>query len=142
MDQMFCKRIGAFPSNPSGSGCSSFGMQNNASMGGATSLVNMVSRILIGSSVAPTTGILSTMINQKTTNLCNILNVPTNSVMEARRSDNSIPFMIAMASVIVDDTTSPFPTSVHNDGWKLASSVGNEVQRYNPQYLSVCATSL
>lgn len=142
MDQMFCKRIGAFPSSPSGSGCSSFSMQNNASMGGATSLVNMVSRILIGSSVAPTTGILSTMINQKTTNLCNILNVPTNSVMEARRSDNSIPFMIAMASVIVDDTISPFPTSVHNDGWKLASSVGNEVQRYNPQYLSVCATSL
>jgi hypothetical protein len=102
----------------------------------------MVSRILIGSSVAPTTGILSTMINQKTTNLCNILNVPTNSVMEARRSDHSIPFMIAMASVIVDDTISPFPTSVHNDGWKLAASVGNEVQRYNPQYLSVCATSL
>jgi hypothetical protein len=142
MDQMFCKRIGAFPSNPSGSGCSSFSMQNNASMGGETSLTNMVSRILIGSSVAPTTGILSTMINQKTTNLCNILNVPTNSVMEARRSDHSIPFMIAMASVIVDDTISPFPTSVHNDGWKLASSVGNEVQRYNPQYLSVCATSL
>lgn len=142
MDQMFCKRIGAFPSNPSGAGSSAFGMQNHASMGGSTSLVNMVSRILIGSNVAPTSGILADMINQKTNNLCNILNVPTNSVMEARRSDHSIPFMIAMASVIVDDTTSPFPTSIHNDGWKLASSVGNEVQRYNPQYLSVCATSL
>lgn len=142
MDQMFCKRIGAFPTSPSGAGLASFGMQNNASMGGATSLVNMVSRVLIGSNVAPTSGILADMINTKTSNLCNILNVPTNSVLEARRSDHSIPFMIAMASVIVDDTSSPFPTSIHNDGWKLASSVGNEVQRYNPEYLSVCATSL
>ena len=142
MDQMFCKRIGAFPNNPSGAGVSSFGMQNHASMGGSTSLVNMVSRILIGSPIAPTSGVIANIINTKTNNLCNILNVPTNSVMEARRSDNSIPFMIAMASVIVDDTTSPFPTSIHNDGWKLASSVGNEVQRYNPQYLSVCSTSL
>jgi hypothetical protein len=142
MDQMFCKRIGAFPSNPSGAGVSSFGMQNHASMGGSTSLINMVSRILIGSNVAPTSGVIADIINTKTNNLCNILNVPTNSVIEARRSDHSIPFMIAMASVIVDDTTSPFPTSIHNDGWKLASSVGNEVQRYNPQYLSVCSTSL
>jgi hypothetical protein len=142
MDQMFCKRIGAFPSSPSGSGTSSFGLQNFASMGGETSLTNMVSRVLIGANIAPTSGPLADMINQKTSNLCNILNVPTNSVLEARRSDHSIPFMIAMASVIVDDTISPFPTSVHNDGWKLAASVGNEVQRYNPAYLSVCATSL
>jgi hypothetical protein len=142
MDQLFCKRIGAFPSNASGSGTSSFGLQNFASMGGVTSLVNMVSRVLIGANIAPTSGPLADAINQKTANLCNILNVPTNSVLEARRSDHSIPFMIAMASVIVDDTVSPFPTNVHNEGWKLAASVGNEVQRYNPAYLSVCATSL
>jgi len=142
VDQVFCKRIGAFPSEKNGSGTSSFGMQNFGSFGGSTSLVNMVSNALLGTMNPPSSGILADIVNTKTSNLANLLNVPTNSVLEARRSDHSIPYMIAMASVLVDDTNSPFPTSVHSDGWKLAASVGNDVQRYNPNFLSTCVTSL
>ena len=142
IDQVFCKRIGAFPANQSGSGTSSFGLQNFGSFGGDTSLTGMVSNALLGTMTPPTTGILADIVSTKTSNLANLLNVPTTSTMECRRSDHSIPLMIAMASVLVDDTNSPFPTSVHSEGWKLASSVGNDVQRYNPNFLSTCVSSL
>jgi hypothetical protein len=142
VDQMFCKRIGAFPSNQNGSGNQSFGLQNFGSFGGTTSLLNMVSRIIIGTNNPPTSGALSDHINAKTNDLANLLNVPTTSYIESRRSDNSIPFMTAMGAVLVDDTKSPFSIDEHSSGWKLAASVGNDAQRYNPQYLSTCASSL
>lgn len=142
IDQTFCRTIAAFPEAQNGSGNMSFGMQNFGSFGGATSLTNMVSRVLLGVQTAPTSGTLANVVNNATNNLCNILNVPTTSTLEARRSDNSIPFMAAMASVIVNDTKTPFPSETYSYGWKLASSTGNQVQRYNPQYIETCRTSL
>ena len=142
IDQMFCRLIAAFPQAQNGTGNMSFGLQNFGSFGGATSLTNMVSRVLIGVQTAPTSGTLANVVNTATTNLCNILNVPTTSTLEARRSDNSIPFMTAMASVIVNDTKTPFPSNTYSYGWKLASATGNQVQRYNPQYIETCRTSL
>ena len=142
IDQVFCKRIGAFPTNNSGGATQAFGMQNFASFGGSTSLSSMVSRALLGTPTVPTSGILADLVGTKVANLANLLNVATTSVMECRRSDHSIPVMAAMSSVLVDDTKSPFPMDVHNESWKLASSVGNEVQRYNPGFLSTCSTSL
>jgi hypothetical protein len=142
VDQIFCKRMGAFPSNQNGSGTSSFGMQNFGSLGGATSLSSMVSKALLGTLTPPSTGILANMVTSKTNNLSNLLNVSSGTQLEARRSDNAIPYMIAMASVLVNDTASPVPTNVHSEGWKLAASVGNDVQKYNPNFLSTCITSL
>ena len=142
IDQTFCRTIAAFPQAQNGAGNMSFGLQNFASFGSTTSLTNMVSRVLLGVQTAPTSGILGNVVSTATTNLCNILNVPTTSVLEARRSDNSIPFMAAMASVIVNDTRTPFPSSTYSYGWKLASATGNEVQRLNPGYLETCRTSL
>jgi hypothetical protein len=142
VDQMFCKRIAAYPKENCGSGNQSFGMQNFGSMGGSTSLINMVSNIVLGTQTPPTVGILAVEVARITNNVCNILNVPTTSAMEARRSDNSLPFMTAMGAALVNDTVSPFPIDVHNEGWKLASSVGNDVQKYNPNFLSTCVSSL
>ena len=142
VDQIFCKRIGAFPKNECGSANMSFGLQNHGSFGGDTSLTSMVSRTLLGVNIPPSVGILADIVVAKTLNLSNLLNVPTTSAISARRSDHSIPYMTAMGAVLVDDTKSPFPVDDHASGWKLASSAANEVQRYNPQYLSVCASSL
>lgn len=142
VDQIFCKLIAAFPQAQNGSGNMSFGLQNFGSYGGTTSLTNMVSRVMLGTLNAPTTGTLANVVNTATSSLANILNVPTNSFIEARRSDNSIPFMAAMASVIVNDTKTPFPSSTYSQGWKLASATGNQVQRYNPRYIETCKTSL
>ena len=142
MDQVFCKRIGAFPKNECGSANMSFGLQNHGSFGGETSLTSMVSRALLGVNIPPVVGILADIVVAKTLNLSNLLNVPTTSAISSRRSDHSIPYMTAMGAVLIDDTKSPFPIDDHANGWKLAASTGNEVQRYNPQYLSVCSSSL
>lgn len=142
IDQTFCRTIAAFPQAQNGAGNMSFGMQNFSSYGGTTSLLNMVSRVMLGVPTAPTSGVLGNVVSTATTNLCNILNVPTTSFLEARRSDNSIPFMAAMSSVIVNNTKTPFPSSTYSYGWKLASATGNEVQRLNPGYLETCRTSL
>lgn len=142
VDQMFCKTIAAFPKAQNGSGNMSFGLQNFGSYGGSNPISSIVSSVLLGTRTPPTTGVLATAVTTATVNLCNILNVPTSSSIEMRRSDNSIPFLSAMSAVIVNDTTMPFPPETHSEGWKLAASTGNEVQRYNPQYIETCITSL
>jgi hypothetical protein len=140
VDQMFCKRIAAYPKENCGSGNQSFQMQNYGSMKGSTGLLNMVSNIVLGTQTPPSVGILAVEVARITATVCNILNVPTTYSMEARRSDNSLPFMTAMGAALVNDTVSPFPIDVHNDGWKMASSVGNDVQKYNPNFLSACSS--
>ena len=50
--------------------------------------------------------------------------------------------MIGMSSVIVDETFSPFGSTPFSQGWRLASSTGNDVQKYNPRFLEACRTSL
>jgi hypothetical protein len=59
-----------------------------------------------------------------------------------RRSDNAIPFMIGMSATIVGENFSPFGSSPFTDGWKLASSTANDIQKTVPQYLEACRTSL
>jgi hypothetical protein len=43
--------------------------------------------------------------------------------------------MIAMSTVLANDTGCPFSTSVFSDGWKVASSLGNDLQNSNPEFL-------
>lgn len=142
VDQMFSKLIGAYPQAVNGSGNMSFGMQNFGSFGGSTSLASLVSRVVLGTLVPPSTGILATNVLNITQNMSNILNVPVNSVFEARRSDNSIPVVTALAAALINETKSPFQSSTYSDGWKLASATGNYVQRELPQYLDAARTSL
>ena len=142
MDQVFCRRIGAYPHAQSGSGAVSFGFQNFGSYGGSTSIASMVSRMTLGVATPPTTGALATMVAAKTTQVCNILNVSPTVPFEPRRSDNSMPFLVAMGAALVDDTRSPFSADVHHDGWKRSCSVGNDVQRYQPTFIDIVRTSL
>lgn len=143
VDQIFCRRVGAYGSTQGGTGVMSFGMQNFASFGGSLSIASVVSRMVTGSATPPpTTSYYGQHVNTLTSNLCNSLNVPTTSSIELRRSDNAIPFMIGMSSVIVDETFSPFGSTPFSQGWRLASSTGNDVQKYNPRFLEACRTSL
>lgn len=143
IDQVFCKKIASFPQPNNGGGNMSFGMQNYSSFGQPNlTLLNMVSKIMLGTTLVPTSGVLSSTILSKAIQVADILNVHVNDVIEPRRSDNSIPFMLGMGAALVDDTKSPYSSSVYSDSWKLASSVGNEVQRYQPQFLETCKTSL
>lgn len=140
VDQDFVRRIAPYPSASSGAGTLAFQMQNYGSFAGALPIKNVVSQLTLGLTTPPTIGPMSTYVNTTTTNVCNMLNVPTTSSVELRRSDNSIPFMIAMGSALVNDTKSPFSSTVYSDGWKTASSVGNDLQRHNRAFLTACGT--
>lgn len=143
IDQVFCRSIGAFGSSMGGSGVVSFGMQNFASMGSSMSVSSLVSQMITGSfSPPPLNTYYGAMIDQNITNVCSVLNVQALSNIEPRRSDNAIPFMIGFGAAILGETFNPFGSSPFTDGWKLAASTANDIQRYNPQYLETVRTSL
>jgi len=142
VDQMFCRRIAAFPSNPSGSGLMSFQMQNFGSFGGGLSIPNMVSLVTLGTSIAPTVGALADNISNIASSVASTMGASVSSIIEPRRSDNSIPFMIATSAALVGDTKCPFSTSVFSTGWKVSCSVGNDLQRHAPEFLETARTSL
>jgi hypothetical protein len=143
VDQIFCRRVGAFGTPNGGGGVVSFGMQNFGSFGGAISMASVVSRMLTGSSTPPPTDTyFGSHISTMTTNICSVLNVPTTSSIEMRRSDNAIPFMLGFSGVMVGETFSPFGSRPFTDGWRLAASTGNDIQRYNPQYLRAIQSAL
>lgn len=135
-DQVFSRRIGAYGSTAGGNGIVSFAMQNHGSFGGTLALGAVVSQFLTGSPVSPSTStFFGQGIAQIASNVASVLNVSTDSGLEMRRSDNSIPFLIGFSSAIVGETNSPYGSKTFMDGWKLAASTGNDIQRYNPGYL-------
>jgi hypothetical protein len=143
VDQLFCRKVGSFGNAAGGSGTDSFGMQNFASYGGTSDISSVITRMVSGSSNIPSpTTYYGQNMNQMISNVCNVLNVPTNSSIEMRRSDNSIPFFIGLSAAIAGESFSPFGSKPISEGWKLASSTSNDIQRYNPQYLNACRTSL
>lgn len=143
VDQMFCRRVGAFSQESGSNGSVSFGFQNFASFGQGLSMASMIAKMTIGTTVIPPAiTAIGSQVTGMISNVSSILNVPINSVIEPRRSDNAIPFLIGLASGIAGQTQCPFNTKVFTEGWKVASSVGNDLQRSNPQYLETCKTSL
>ena len=143
IDQIFSRRVGAFSSMSGGNGVVSFGMQNFASLGGAIPIASMVSRMITGSSTLPSpTTFFGQHIATMNSNLCSSLNVPIDSMIEMRRSDNAIPFMLGFSATMVGETFSPFGSRTFSDGWRLAASTANDIQRYNPGYLRAVQTAL
>jgi len=97
-DQVFCRKVGAFGHVNGGSGVVSFGMQNFNSFGGGMAIGSVVSKLITGSPELPSTNtFFGQQIGTMVGNVCNILNVPTTSTIEMRRSDNAIPFMLGFS---------------------------------------------
>lgn len=142
VDQAFCKLISSFPDPTNGAGNVAFQMQNFGSFGGSLSPASLISKIVYGISTPPTSGLIGSLISTAASNVTSLLGVSASTLIEPRRSDNSIPFLVSAAAGIINQTQSPFSYSTFYNCWKLASSVGNDVQRYQPQYLTVVRTSL
>ena len=112
-------------------------------MGGSIPISSMVSRMITGSpEPPPSSSYFGQQVAQMNTNLCNNLNVSSGSSIEMRRSDNAIPFMLGLSAVMVGENFSPFGSKPITQGWSLAASTANDIQKYNPQYLRTCQTSL
>lgn len=133
VDQMFCRRIAAYPSNQAGSGLMGFVMQNFGSYGGGNiSIAGLTSLVTLGVLTPPTGGSLGSSIALLSTNIASIMGGTSSSIVDPRRSDNAIPFMIAASAAMVNDTKSPFQTGVFTSGWKVGSSVANDLQKHSP----------
>jgi hypothetical protein len=138
IDQLFNKRIAAFAESIQAAGTNSFSLQNFASFGGGQNLNTIISKMLTGSGNNVTSPNVSNIVN----NAANILNVAENAIVEMRRSDNAIPLMISLSAAISNDKFTPFGIDVFANGYKLASSVANDVQKLDPKYLEAARTSL
>jgi len=143
VDQVFCKKVGAFGSMSGGNGVVSFGMQNYNSFGGSLSVASVVAKMATGSPEIPDS---STFYGQSIitliSNVSNVLNVQSGSSIEMRRSDNAIPFMLGMSAAMAGETFSPFGSKSFTGGWKLAASAANDIQKVNPQFMQVAKTVL
>jgi len=143
VDQLFCRKIGSFGNSSGGSGADSFGFQNFASFGQGLSIGSVVARMVTGSSTIPSMNTFyGQSVNGMIGNVANIMNVLPTSNIEMRRSDNAIPLIIGLSAAIAEESFSPFGSKNIQQGWQLASSTANDVQKINPQYLEACRTSL
>lgn len=142
-DQVFCRRVASFGSPQGGNGVVSFNMQNFASLGGVMNVTSLVSNLITGSSTPPDTSTYyGQSVAETTSNIANLLNVAVDAAIEPRRSDHSIPFMLGFSAALAGESYSPFPSSHFTDGWKLAASAANDIQKANPQFLITCQSSL
>jgi hypothetical protein len=99
--------------------------------------------MVTGSSFVPSpTSYFAENLNSMVSDVCNVLNVATNATIEMRRSDNAIPFMIGFSAAVANESFSPFESKISSDGWKVASSAANDIQKTNPQFIEACKTSL
>jgi hypothetical protein len=145
-DQMFCRRIASYPSNQAGSGLMGFMMQNYGSYGGGDiSILGLTSLVTLGVLTPPSGGSLGASIATLATSVASIMGGSSSSIVDPRRSDNAIPYMIAASSAMVGDTKCPFSTGVFTSGWQVASSVANDLQKHSPTtraFLETARTSL
>lgn len=143
VDQLFCRRVGAFNKEQGSNGTVSFGFQNFGSFGGTLSLATAVTKMVMGTNTAPPTNTyVGEQMQSIIGNVASVLNVATNVGIEMRRSDNAIPFLIGLATGIAEETRCPFNTKQFTQGWEIASSVGNDLQSANPLYIEACRSSL
>lgn len=141
VDQDFKRPIGSYKSPSSGAATASFKMQNFASMGGSISPQQFVSSVVYGVAAPAVGSALSTIVSGQTTQILSVLGAAATSMVEPRRSDNAIPMMIAIAKTLSNDSGSPFPTSVYSAGWRMASSVANDLQKSNSEFLKQIQTT-
>lgn len=142
LDQAFKKPIGVYRDPSAGSGTASFKMQNFASMGGSMSIEQLITRLVYNVASVTPGSFLSTLISQQATNVASTLGASLTSAVEPRRSDNAIPMMIGISTVLANDSGCPFPSSAFSTGWKVAASVGNDLQKSNPEYLKQIQTTV
>ena len=143
VDQLFCRKVGAYPVESSAVGALSFGLQNFGSFSQGLPINQVISKFTTGSfSVPNPSSFIGQSMNTLIDNTCNILNVGSTSTIEMFRGDNAVPFMTGFSAAVVEQIQSVFSIDVFSEGWEMATSVANQVQNINPDFLVACITSL
>lgn len=134
IDQLFNKAIAAFPQFSSGTGTSSFTMQNFGSFQQAMPLTNFVSKFVTGSA-----NIGSDRKMNQIMKIVDVINTQTGSkstdMIEVNRADNAIPVMMSIATSLSGFDKSIFSASTFQEGWINAQSVANQLMNIDPSFM-------
>lgn len=135
MNETHAKRIAMFGEYNGGAAAPQFNFQNMGRFQSDLPLTDVINNILYNKNSVTAGTVESTRSQQVTTDVANLLNISPNAGVEMRRADNNIPVMLAVSAVFANETTSPFPSPVFKEGWFISSSVGNDLQVSNPQFM-------
>ena len=135
IDQLFCKKIAAFPRPSSGSGTTSFGFQNMGSFGNSMSVQSITSKILTGSTSISSGSKKERQVLNVTDKINTMLGTRNDEVLDLRRADTAIPFSSALSTVLSNTEKSEFSSDTFQNGWTLANSMSNHLLNTNPNFI-------
>lgn len=135
IDQLFAKKIGAFPKPSNGAGTSSFSFQNMGTFNGSMPLTSVVSKILTGSSSFTSGSKKARQIDSVVSSINSITGASANESVEMRRADNAIPIISALATTYSGFGKSVFSQSTFQNAWSLSNGVSNHLLNNDPTFI-------
>ncbi|PCJ96780.1 MAG: hypothetical protein COA52_00815 [Hyphomicrobiales bacterium] len=137
MNEIFNKKIAVFPKPSSGSGKSSFGMQNFSSLKNAMNIKEFVNKVSFGGSSAAPGSYIDRKIDSIVTDVKGLTGVLDDETFTLNSADVAIPLQIAMSACNCGTSKSPFSSSSFQNGWQSALNVSNHMQNNNSGYLKI-----
>lgn len=135
IDQLFAKKIGAFPKPSNGAGTSSFSFQNMGSFNGSMPLTSVVSKILTGSSAFTTGTKKARQIMSVVSSINSITGASANESVEMRRADNAIPIISALSTTYSGFGKSVFSQATFQNAWTMSNAVSNHLLNNDPTFV-------
>lgn len=133
--ELFNKKIGCFPKPSNGSGATSFSIQNAGSMASVSNIMQMVSKMLSGSSSYTEGTKKFRQITAIADQIASMTGATTTESIDMRRADNAIPLLAAMSACQSGVDKSLFSNDTFKQGWMLSNSVSNHLQNVDPSFI-------
>lgn len=135
IDQLFAKKIGAFPKPSNGAGTSSFSLQNMGSFNGPMSITSVVSKMMTGTTSITAGSKKSRQIQSVVANINSLTGSSATESVEMRRADNAIPIISALATTYSGFDKSVFSQKTFQTAWSLSNGVSNHLLNNDPTFI-------
>lgn len=134
IDQLFAKPIAVFPKPSSGSGTTSFGLQNLNSFSNNMSLNGLVSKMLTGNAEFDEASKKFRQVKNIVDKIESMSGAKGTDMLDIRRADTAIPMMSAISAAMSGTDSSPFGKDTFRQGWMVSNSVSNVLQNNNDPF--------
>jgi len=135
IDQIFNKKIAAFPQITNGAGTSAFGFQNMGSLAQGMSLQSVVSKVLTGNASVIEGTKKARQVAAAVDKINTLIGTTSDTTVEMRRADNALPMMSALSAVLSGTDKTVFSSSSFQEGWVMANSVSNHLLDVKPNFI-------
>lgn len=134
INQLFNKPIAVFPQPSSGTGTTSFSMQNFSSFSGSMNIQSFAAKVLTGSTDISSQRKLN-QITDVVNKITNLTGAKPNDIIEIQRADNAMPMMMALSTIFSGFDKSVYPSSTFQDGWVAAQAAASQMASVNPSFI-------